>query len=345
MSDNKKQAPHVTVTFNGKKHNLDEWTRKETAADKDKSLDWNTAFSTELKSVDEHAHAPSHLLTDQDAFVKRKHSLFRGKRIWRPKQHQISGAVRIIRFFWLPAAAAVVVGLVIGLSMLTIFSQQNHAVKDTWANSGKSPQTEEKSQAIQNQDLNLSVYLIQAGLFGSKSKADQIASQLRNHGPSILMATPGGTAIFVGVAETDAGASQLLTRDKDQGLTVFKKQMQFQPATGFLNNKKQANSALDGKKLMLAFLAASEESQNGASSPSKKTMQNMDRLYEKCRTNAASTNDNTVGRFLASVDQSKNAAQKLAASHSEAQFVQFQQSLLESVSEYGVMINSTNGKK
>jgi hypothetical protein len=159
------------------------------------------------------------------------------------------------------------------------------------------------------------------------------------------MATPGGTAIFVGVAETDAGASQLLTRDKDQGLTVFKKQMQFQPATGFLNNKKQANSALDGKKLMLAFLAASEESQNGASSPSKKTMQNMDKLYKKCRTNAVSTNDNTVGHFLASVDQSKNAVQKLAANHSEAQFVQFQQSLLESVSEYGVMINSTNGKK
>jgi hypothetical protein len=331
VSELKKKTPRVTITFNGKTHNLEEWTRQETATDKDKSLNWNAAFSEERTTMEHHAQP----ITDDDAFVKQKHSFFRNNK----KRHLVlskpSGTWHTIRLFWLPAVAAIVVGLVIGLSMLMIFSDQNTKVKDTWADGQKKTQNDGSSEAVRNVNLNLPVYMIQAGLFGSSSKAKQVAEQLKSQGPAAVMQVSRGTAIFVGVSQTEAGADQLLAHFKKTGMTVFKKQMTIQSESAE-KSKLKANEALSYKKIISALLSISEKSKNGTTAPDANYLKTVDKLYSSV---SKQTRGTKPERMLAQVKQTRTTARNLVSDRSEAHFFTFQQNLLETVSEYNALIH------
>jgi hypothetical protein len=332
MSELKKKTPRVTITFNGKKHNLEEWTRQETAADKDKSLNWNAAFSEERTTMKHHTQP----IADDDAFVKQKHSFFRNNKKRRPVLSKSSGTWHTIRLFWLPAVAAMVVGLVIGLSMLMIFSDQNTKVKDTWADGQKKTQSDGASEAAKAINLNVPVYMIQAGLFGSSSKAKQVAEQLKNQGPAAVMQVSGGTAIFVGISQTEVGADQLLAHFKKKGMTVFKKQMTIQSDSAAEKNKLKVNETLIYKKIIIALLSISEQSKNGAAAPDAKYLKTVDKLYSSVSKQARGTK---TDRVLAQVNQTRTTAHNLVSDSSEEHFFTFQQNLLETVSEYNALIH------
>ncbi|SFG05883.1 SPOR domain-containing protein [Sporolactobacillus nakayamae] len=332
MSELKKKTPRVTITFNGKKHNLEEWTRQETAADKDKSLNWNAAFSEERTTTEHHTQP----VTDDDAFVKQKYSFFRHNKKRRPVLSIPSGTWQTIHHFWLPAVAAIVVGLVIGLSMLMIFSDQNTKVKDTWADNPKKTQSDGASEAVKAVNLNLPVYMIQAGLFGSNSKAKQVAEQLKSKGPAAVMQVSGGSAIFVGVSQTEVGADQLLAHFKKKGMTVFKKQMTIQSDSAAEKSKLKANEALTYKKIISALLSISEKSKNGSAAPDANYLKTVDKLYSSVAKQARSAETDHV---FSQVKQTKTIAQNLVSNSSEEHFFAFQQDLLETISEYNALIH------
>lgn len=332
MSELKKKTPRVTITFNGKKHNLEEWTRQETAADKDKSLNWNAAFSEEPTTKEHHAQP----VTDDDAFAKQKHSFFSINK----KRHLVlskpSGTWQTIRLFWLPSVAAIVVGLVIGLSMLMIFSDQNTSVKDTWADNQKKTQSDSASETVKAVNLNLPVYMIQAGLFGSSSKAKQVSEQLKSQAPAAVMQVSGGSAIFVGVSQTEAGADQLLAHFKKKGMTVFKKQMTIQADSAAEKNKSQMNEALNYKKIIVALLSLSEKSKNGSAAPDANSLKTVDKLYSSVAKQARGTKTDHV---FAQIKQTQTTARNLVSDSSEEHFFAFQQDLLETVSKYNALIH------
>lgn len=333
MPEKNKKMPQVTITFNGKKHTMEEWTRRETAADKDKSLDWNAAFSEEHVPTDRQTQT----IVDEDAFVKPKHFILNRRKKWHSSSSKSFGPLATIRFIWLPAAAALVVGLAIGLTMLMIFNEQNPKSNDTWTSNNESAQSgKESSEAVSKNDLNLSVYVIQAGLFGSTDKAEQIASELRNHGPAAVMPVTGGTAIFVGVAQTDAGATQLLAHFKGLGMTVFKKKIPIKASQTILKKQAQSDAALDNKKLIQELLSLMEQSKNGTRAANANSLKTVDKLYQ----NAAKSAENTKAKSLLNhARMARQAIGKVSNENYSAQFLALQQELLNTLADYNDLVH------
>ncbi|MCO7127944.1 SPOR domain-containing protein [Sporolactobacillus shoreicorticis] len=333
MPEKNKKTPQVTIIFNGKKHTMEEWTRRETAADKEKSLDWNAAFSEDHVPADHHAQP----LVDEEAFVKQKRLILKRKKKWHPSSRKSAGPLPTIRFIWLPAAAALVVGLVIGLTMLMIFNEQNPKSKDTWTSGNNQAQSStDSSSAVSKNDLNLSVYVVQAGLFSSTAKAERIASELRSHGPAAVMPVTGGTAILVGVAQTDAGATRLLDHFKDQGLTVFKKKVPIEASQAILKKQSQAEAALHYKKLILELLSLMEQSKNGAHAANAGSLKTADKLYQR----ASKSADNTKAKSLLNhARMARQAIGKVSNENYGAQFLALQQELLNSLIDYNHFIH------
>ncbi|MCO7175525.1 hypothetical protein ACFP7A_00980 [Sporolactobacillus kofuensis] len=341
MPEKKQQKPHVTVMINGEKHSLDEWTRTETAADKDTSLDWHGAFSSHEHTL-QSEQSRTFSDRDHDPLSRHKPTLFKKKKGWKTNQNQHMRPLRMIRMFWLPGTAAIVVGLVIGLSMLMILSEQNNMIKGSRL--GKSSvNTTEEAQTVQRRNLNLSVYMIQAGVFESRSTATQMATKLKEQGSAAVMPTSEGTAIFVGISKTATGSEPLLMHNKQLGMTVFKKQIAIKPTSLFQGDDRRATVAYYGNKLIMTMLDLSDQVELGKKSPSSRTIKTMEKWYTICKQKGSSVKDPETNRFLTDLSLAREAAKTVSFGYTDDHFAHYQQTLLESVIEYNRFIQT--GKK
>ncbi|WP_028982586.1 SPOR domain-containing protein [Sporolactobacillus terrae] len=328
MTARNNKTPQVTVSFNGEKHALEEWTRKETAADQDKSLDWIGAFSDEN---DELQQQPKKISTDSNAFTEKKQPPAKNK--WQSAHKKPMTKLRMIRFIGLPAAAALVVGLVIGMSLLMVLNEQAPKEKNTWASGAQSNQ-QTGTSTIASSDLNLSLYLIQAGLFGSPAKAKQIASQL--NAPAVVMPVTGGNAIFVGAAQNEKEADQMIKAFEGNGMDVFKKKMTLQAAAAAAKDQNKAKTARAAKKMIQQYLALSAQPNRIAAS-GQNVLQTVDKLYKSV---SGLKSDRATKQVMDDLKQMRAAAAQLATDSSTQQAAAFHKCLLESIAHYNALIHS-----
>ncbi|MFX3615932.1 MAG: SPOR domain-containing protein [Sporolactobacillus sp.] len=228
MDERKDKHAQVSVTFNGEKHTLEEWTRKETAADKEKSLDWSGAFpDTNLQGKkDEHPYQPADNREPRNYWPIHPPKK-QNRRLPGFSGHQIFQTLRI---YWLPATAAIIIGLAIGLTMLILFSGQKQQTSSTWAGGRAAAPAQTAFAPVSRKDLQLTAYFLQAGVYSSKAKAEEAASMLRGRGLAVLTGGQGQTALFVSAVGADSGAQKLSEYYKKQGISVYKKQLRFQAA-------------------------------------------------------------------------------------------------------------------
>ncbi|GAY75128.1 SPOR domain-containing protein [Sporolactobacillus inulinus] len=327
MTARNNKTPQVTVSFNGEKHVLEEWTRKETAADQDKSLDWIGAFSDENDELQQ----PKKISTDSNAFTEKKQPLLKNKGHSARKKPMTK--LRMIRFVGLPAAAALVVGLVIGMSLLMILNEQAPKEKNTWASGAQSNQ-QAGTSTIASNDLNLSLYFIQAGLFGSSAKAKQIASRL--NAPAVVMPVTGGNAIFVGAAQSEKEADQMIKAFEGNGMDVFKKKMTLQAAAAAAKDQNKAKAAHAAKKMIQEYLALSVQP-NRSTASSQNALRTVDKLYKSI---SGLKVDREAKQVMDDLKQTRAAAAQLATDSRAQQAAAFHKCLLETITHYNALIHS-----
>lgn len=325
MHEGNKKKPQVTVTFNGRKYTLDEWTKKQTAADREKTLDWSAAFSAAREPNEQHVQP----LADPDASEEQKPE--------RPGSapRRSTDPLRPLRFIWLPAAAALVVGLVIGMTMLMLFSQQNTQSSHSWTGTSQAAQSDGNAKSVRTADLNISVFAIQAGLYRSENKASQIADQLRGTAPASSLQVSGGTAILIGISSTDQGAAKLLDVFKQKNLTVFKKKISIQATQKTVKDQSRASDMLSCKKMLLALLHLSDQMKSGTQGERTAALKTFDKLYKSI----TSTQRVKTDSFLKDVKAARQAAGELPKKSSDSQFFAFQQQLLNALVDYRALIH------
>lgn len=224
MNGKKTKKSRVTITFNGKKHTLDEWTRNETAADREQSLDWKHAFPNQEHDAD----SPLPLKTDKPPGIRRKQK----KAIAISQRMQAAHEwIPTIKSFTLPALAAVAVGLMIGLSVLTIFATQERASDRDSASDGLSQgAASSPASPVDREAFRLQAYVVQAGVFSTAEAAQTEADQLAAMGLAAVTVDDGKAAVYLSAAATEEQAERLADDFRRRGISVYPKPWTIEPS-------------------------------------------------------------------------------------------------------------------
>lgn len=345
LADKKKESPRVIITFNGKKHTLEEWTKQETAADKERQLNWNHAFPKNPDTADRESPYINNKPSRIKSYLRVRHVFGRKKIKWPAGGRTIRETLYPVRHFLLPAAAAIVVGLSIGLSMLLVFTGQTGPGQGAWTSgTGRSATAGQSLSPVTNQSLGLSVYVIQSGVYSTQAAAGQAAGQLRNNGAAAVTFNQGTTDIFISAASTAAGAAKLAGYFKNQGIPVYQKNIQFSASANpaVLKDGSAAAFAAQGKALMQDLLKISEEAVNNHFSPSGQALAQMDRLLNSWKlpnAGSLSSRDGQIAEnFRKSAVTAASRAHAMQAKGTGTSFSTYQQSLLETIMLYRDLI-------
>lgn len=347
LDDQKKKSPQVIIRFNGEKHTLEEWAKRETAADKEKDLDWSRAFPKNPDTADRDDSIYKHHKANRtEPYFHIGRMFGRRKTNWLPGRRAIRGTLYTVRYFWLPAAAAVIVGLSIGLSMLLVFTGQNRPEQAAWTSGTVRSSTagSSLSSPLTQRSLALSVYVVQTGVYATQTAAGQAASRLRNEGVAAVTFKQGNADIFISAASTASGAAKLAGYFKNQGIPVYQKNVQFSASANpaVLKDSRTASFAARGRALVQELLQISEEAAGNRFFPSSQAVAQMDRLLKDWKLPAAGalsgSNRQTAVNFQKSVNTAASRARAMRAKGTGATFNSYQQSLLEAIMSYRDLI-------
>jgi hypothetical protein len=131
-------------------------------------------------------------------------------------------------------AGAILVGTVMGLSVLALFFSDHSSANNNSVHTHSSKTSEETSAVKKSEkpktaastSINLpelKVSLLQAGNYQSKSSATKVAEKYRTKGFAAVMSDQAPFRIYLGVAANKTSAQQLSKRYSDKGITVFVK--------------------------------------------------------------------------------------------------------------------------
>jgi hypothetical protein len=222
MVNKKNHKTGMVIHFNGAEYNLDEWTVREEAAEKEHQLDWQGAFPDhgERKASVEQID-PS--LTDRQETVQRqKHDGRNG----------FTGVVRRFKRYWLPGAAALVVGTAIGLSLLSVFSEKDTVTGSVWPQNSPAFPASSGSIAIQADSLSQTFMVIQTGVFSNRKLADVAVAGLKQQGFPAVAAGKDPVSVLIGTSVSAQSADDLVKKYHDRHLPVYKKQIRIGPKSG-----------------------------------------------------------------------------------------------------------------
>lgn len=324
-----KRKPDVIISFNGEKHTLEEWTRQEIAAGKERPLDWSGAFPVK-DPTQKHSGFPSE-----------------PKAATRPAYRRKSDqAARVIKQFWVPAAAAIVIGLAIGLTMLMLFSglSKQGATAGEQGASASSGVT----QTVKQTDLDLAVFMIQTGVYSTKDKATQSAADLQQRHIPVLIAGGRQSAVFIGISGTRSAAGKLASLFQGQGLSVYVKPFNIKTAkqAAFLQDKRAADFAVKGKDIMQRLLKVADDAADGRQYPSQNTLNQLNKQVNEMNSISIASLNASEKKLIAGVRSSAADAagtlRTLRTSKDRDAYNGFQQSLLKMISDYQNMIGYTS---
>ncbi|WP_010630337.1 hypothetical protein [Sporolactobacillus vineae] len=334
--DNKKSHKTGTIIrFNGAKYNLDEWTAREEAAEKERQLDWQHAFSDhgeEKRSTERiDPSLPDRRKKAQPTMGKLKQTAGRNA--------GFTGAVRRFKRYWLPGAAALVVGLAIGLSLLSVFSGTNSVAGSVWPRSPAASPVSAGSIAIQAGSLSQTFTVIQTGVFSTRKLADVAVTGLKQQGFAAVAAGEKPVSVLIGTSVSAQSADDLLNKYRSRHLPVYKKQIRIGPKSGKKLLKGPSAAYAEKANLLLKDLY---QASDRLASGNRNAQQNLFSQVQGSR--AALRQINVSGLKTADLnrltlfDQDADHAVRILESTlkngRETDFTALQQSLLELIAAY-----------
>lgn len=357
LAKNKQEKSDVSITFNGKEHTLEEWTKAEiAAADKDKTLNWQSAFQghTEKSETNKKTSAPGKKFASYYYQVKKKRrrGLKQKRTAFFPKHPPSAKEIRVFfKHVWLPVMAALVVGLGLGFTMLLIFSDQG---KTSVKSSAAAEQTTKKTgqgQAVsplKAEDLPFEVSVIQGGVFSKTEQVNKAIGGLRKKGvPAIAVKTGGQTAVYIGLMTNDSAGSRLTNYYKKRKVGYYEKKWQLSVAEHplVLKNRQLADFIGKGRDILKALLGISGQVTPESSLIKAQTAEKLDKLKSGWQWEPAADNKQLSGTdkeklaaFYNDAGNAVSAAEALRKKTSARSFYIFQQSLLQATAEYGQII-------
>lgn len=224
----------ISIKVNGKdKPITDEIKNKSETKSEPKDFHWvlPEQQSQINKSVDVHEHQKAHVVDKQ-----RNKSSPGSPRLpvhrKKSKTHQHRGASQnqagIVKKQWLPAFSAVIVGVFMGMIVLTMFtnSKAQETSEQTQGNLEEANAvSSDKTSAVQN----LNLHIIQGGAFSSKESASDTVNRLQNKGfPAVLHQADDKFYLFIGAAMKKPQAEKIgdLYKQKDQDVYIKTLQIQ-----------------------------------------------------------------------------------------------------------------------
>lgn len=338
MDNKKKRKTNMVIHFNGGTYDLNEWTAREEAADKERQLDWKGAFP-DYRSKDRTAEKTGSSLSDRNLA---EHPA--GQMPPAEKDGRISIDVgqiaRRIRSYWLPGTAALVVGIAIGLSLLSVLPGKNTAVNPVWPQNPSVTAAQAGSQSVQPGSLSRTITVIQTGVFSSRRLADIAVAGLKQQGIAAVAAgqkTP--VSVLIGTAVSAQSADDLLKKYQSRQLPVYKKQIHISPPNSTAPLKGTAAGYSEkANRLLTDLYQISDRMVSGDRT-------GLQKLYSQVTgSRAALRQVNVSGQkpaelnlmtvFDQDADQAIHVLQSALKSGKDADFTLLQQSLLELIAAY-----------
>ncbi|MFT8873052.1 MAG: hypothetical protein ABF868_12335 [Sporolactobacillus sp.] len=320
--DPKKQSP-VTVFFNGEKLTLEEWTRRETAAGKQPPLDWSSAFPK--KAVDKPAPHSFDSVKSHSARFTHGDMLRHCRR-----------AGHVLRLLLLPAGAAILIGLAIGLTLLLFFSGQSEKKSNTWVT--EAAPTAGVS-AVTAKQLTVSEFLLQSGVYSNQTKAQQAAAALRRQGLAVVTGGSGQTALFIAGCSSAAAASEQAAYYKKKQVPVYQKQVQFIPSkrAAVLSDPLSGQFAAAAHAFILKLIDESTM-HNSVPSVSEQTLRRLTALDTRLQQTALPVRSRRLGTLAANLKseglRALTHAEGVLKQPTDAHYAAFQQSVLNFTALY-----------
>ncbi|MBM7644723.1 hypothetical protein JOD45_000930 [Scopulibacillus daqui] len=254
MEKKAKKEPDIIVKFNGKERTLEELTKAETAsADSDKSLNWRKAFANEekqkLKSIKTH---------EQSAVAHESlPSKLKKKRKAKENNERIPLLI-LIKHIWVPLLAAIIVGMGLGFTLLLAFSGhgKNHAVSSVSKQETAGQSLKQNGSTLPAKNLNLHLYVIQAGVYSDKRQADTFVKAFQKQGVPAVVEKSGNNYIFIGVQTSQTAVDHMKDYFKEQGISVYTKEWTAESKQKAINQN-MYNFMKLGNDLMLSMIPVS----------------------------------------------------------------------------------------
>ena len=220
----------VIVSFNGKEHRLEEWSKKElAAADEDHSLNWRKTFAEQTPSrPDEHKESAPALVKPKR---KKRRKITNRHTTQRPFSEGV--LINFFKSFWVPFITAIIVGLGIGFTVLILFSDKSQAPNQETATEVVADHkgTNGTSAANVNQggQLDLSIQVIQEGLFSSQSAAQKEMDDIKDeyNVPAAAIKQNDQYSVLIGLTNDEAIRDTLKNDFTERSMDVFGKKWDF----------------------------------------------------------------------------------------------------------------------
>lgn len=336
----------ISIRINGKDKPIEDKPKKEFAAPKEeKDFIWVLPVEkTSKKVVGLQERQKQHELRKrkQTAGVAPKLPMNRKKNVHKRPAKSKKKQV-LPKKQWLSAFSAVVVGLVMGIIVLTMFTGET--VKQTTASDAagldKQAKTSSTSQTSANRDLDFSLNMIQGAAFSTDGNAKSSVENLRDNGyPAVLNHANDKVYLFIGAAMDKSQAKSLGTL-YTEGQDVYVKAFQIQGDQSDLNGDTRKFLG-NGKNLLTQLIGGSVlglTSEDPAFT--KKQWNDIENKYEQWKTAANSKKIKTKSALLVKdVESAITLLKKNRKNPKDSQLWDVQQTLLEAVLQYKSLVES-----
>ncbi|MFT8391657.1 MAG: hypothetical protein ABF683_10270 [Sporolactobacillus sp.] len=336
MAEDRKNHEPIHIRFNGETHTLDEWTKKESAADKEHFLDWSDAFpEMHDESAQQREPVPYHPKKGRPPFLHGSPSRLH------PSVRQI---FHLLRLFLLPAASAIIIGQANVFTMLLLFSGQKQQTSSTWQGT-EAQASSAQTHPINDENIQITTYLLQAGVYSTKDKAQEAASLLRGKGLAVLTGGSKETALFIAAARKSSGAQQLAAYYKSQGVVVYQKQLRFKAAKkpAVLQNKKNSVFVLTTRAMILLMATDPSIGSGGKIHPQLSVPKQLQTQADRLQKISVQTDSPRLASMVSAIKKTAQHAETRAKASADAQtgqsFASYQEALLELIALYQGLID------
>lgn len=243
--DEKKQ---ISVRINGKDKPVRTSVNEETPAREKKSFNWilpeaqSSTRKVALTNDKRKKHSPRLPLSRKRSFhpfEKRRNRMRNG-----------------LKKEWLSAISAVVVGLVMGFIVLSVFTDHHvQQMTTTESESSEMKDTGTNGGTPASASLDATWHLVQGAAFADKNNAQNVADRLKEKGyPAVLNKDEDNVFMYIGLAVNESGADQLGALYQQNGQDVYVKP--FQVKVDEKNIEEKTRARFSDVKTLLEVLTA-----------------------------------------------------------------------------------------
>lgn len=204
-----------------------------------------------------------HIKSDTDySFEEQKKRLpsndFKKKR--KQKSHVTKKASNAaLKRVWISALSALCIGSTFGFFMLSIFTSEQSAIENV---QGKESEIEQTAPASEDQELSLTVSVIQGGAFETAESANTAKEGFVQDGyAAIVDKEEKPYRLYIGIGTKKEHLNKLISDYDSYGQETYVKEIVVTPNEDISKEDKQ--TLFEGKQLLLAFMMDTERLFNG----------------------------------------------------------------------------------